>query len=161
MNPFNKVLVYIDGTQESITAAKYGICLSRDYNAELFVLCVINTQALNRLLKTHIFIKEEEEEYVRDLEADGDRYLNHVRTMARAKGVAVETACARGSVQQELKNYILEHDIDLLLLRELSPLRSRRDGFYSETEMAMRRVHCSVTIVKDEQRVQDVYDALD
>ena len=61
-DPIEKILVYVDGTQESITAAQYAICLSRAYQAELIVLYVVNTQALNRLLKSHIFIQEEEEE---------------------------------------------------------------------------------------------------
>jgi len=29
-NPFEKILVYIDGSEESITAAQYGICLSQN-----------------------------------------------------------------------------------------------------------------------------------
>jgi nucleotide-binding universal stress UspA family protein len=160
-NPFEKILVYIDGTEESITAAQYGICLSRKFDAELTALYVVNTQALSRLLKSRIFIQEEGEEYQRELESDGDRYLQHVRSLAREKGVAIETVCARGSVQKEIKNCIKEHNIDLLLLGELSHLRSRRDEFHSETEMAMRRASCSVIIVKDEERVSEIYDAQD
>ncbi|MHC4887391.1 MAG: universal stress protein [Planctomycetota bacterium] len=160
-SPIEKILVYVDGSQESVTAAQYGICLSRACGAQLVALYVVNTQALNRLLKARIFIAEEEEEYSRELAADGDRYLNHVRDLAREKGVLIDVVSASGSIQKEIKKCIKEQKIDLLLIGELSQLRSRRDEFYSETEMAMRRAPCSVTIVKDEERVWELYDALD
>jgi nucleotide-binding universal stress UspA family protein len=158
--PIEKILVYIDGTEESVTAAQYGICLSRQCGAKLVVLYVVNTQALNRLLKAHIFVQEEEEEYERELEADGERYLKHVGDLASDKGVTIEAVSVRGSVQKEIRKCIEEQEIDLLLLGELSHVRSRRDEFHSETEMAMRRASCSVLIVKDEDRVLELYDEL-
>jgi hypothetical protein len=42
----------------------------------------------------------------------------------------------------------------------LSRIRSRRDEFYDETERAMRTVACSVLIVKDEDRVWEMFEAL-
>jgi nucleotide-binding universal stress UspA family protein len=50
--------------------------------------------------------------------------------------------------------------VDLLVIGELSRIRSRRDEFYDETERAMRSVPCSVLIVKDEDAVYDMYEAL-
>lgn len=155
-----KILVYVDGTEESVTAAQYGICLAHSLKADLFALYVVNTQTIDRLLKAHIFVKSEEEEYKRDLQADSERYLKHVKDLATSKGVTIDTIPAQGSVQKELKKVIEEYEIDLLLLGELSQLRSRRDEFHSETEMAMRRASCSVVIVKDEERVWELYDNL-
>jgi nucleotide-binding universal stress UspA family protein len=143
--PINRILVYVDGTEGSITAAQYAVCLTR---------------ALSELLKARIFIQTEEEEYKRDLEEDANRYLNHVRSLARKKGLAVETVSASGNVQQEIKDCIRERNIDLLVIGELSHVRSRRDEFYDEAERAMRSVSCSVLMVKDEERVWQLYDSL-
>jgi nucleotide-binding universal stress UspA family protein len=158
--PIKKILVYVDGTEGSITAAQYAVVLSRTLRAELSALYVVNTRALDDLLKARIFIKAEEEEYKQDLEADANRYLNHVRSLARKKGLAIEAVSVSGSVHQEIKSYIQDHDIDLLIIGELSHVRSRRDEFYNEAERAMRSVSCSVLIVKDEDRVWELYDAL-
>ena len=65
-----------------------------------------------------------------------------------------------GSVQQEIRKYVQENEIDLLVIGELSRVRSRRDEFYNEAERAMRSVSCSVLIVKDEDRVWELYDTL-
>ena len=158
--PIQKMLVHIDGTEASILAAQYAICLSRRYDAELTALYVINTRALSDLLKAHIFIESEQEEYQHDLELDADRYLKHVRDLAREKGVAVETLSRSGTIHQEIKNCIKENEIDLLVLGEISHARSRRDELCNESEMALRRSPCPVLTVKDEERVWELYDAL-
>ncbi|MBN1646986.1 MAG: universal stress protein [Spirochaetales bacterium] len=156
----NRILVYVDGTEESITAAQYAICLARTCEAELTALYVVNTRALNDLLRSHIFFKEEQEEYSRDLEEDAERYLNHVRDLARQKAVAIETVKRSGSVHKEIRELIKEKDIDLLVIGEISRLQSRRDEFYNEVERAMRSVECSVLISKDPERVWSLYENL-
>jgi nucleotide-binding universal stress UspA family protein len=158
--PIKKIMVYIDGTEQSLTAAQYAICLCRATGAELTALFIVNTRALNDLLKARIFLAEEQEEYRRDLESDADKYLNHVRTMARQKGLAIETVSTSGTVHQQIKTKVSELDIDLLVIGELSRIRSRRDELHNEAERAMRNVACSVLIVKDEDRVWEMYEQM-
>lgn len=156
--PIKRILVYIDGTEESQTAAQYAILLSKAVGAKLFGTFIVNTHALNDLLKSHIFIESEQMEYQRDLEADADKYLHHFSTIAAEKGVAVETLKLSGVVHSMLKELVKNNDIDLLVIGELSRIRSRRDEFLNETERAMRNVSCSVLIVKDEDRVWDLFE---
>lgn len=158
--PIRKIMVYIDGTEQAITAAQYAILLSRTTGAELTALYIVNIRALSDLVKAHIFLEAEQEEYQQDLDADADRYLNHVRTLARQKGLAIEIIKASGTVHQEIKNKVIENEIDLLVLGELSHVRSRRDEFYNEAERSMRSVPCSVLIVKDEDRVWELFESL-
>ncbi|MBN1797461.1 MAG: universal stress protein [Spirochaetales bacterium] len=158
--PVRKILVYIDGTEQSITAAQYAICLSKATGAELTALYVVNVRALNDLVKAKIFIETEQAEYQRDLHADAERYLNHVKNLARGKGVVIETESKSGTPYMEIKNTIIERKIDLLIIGELSRIRSRRDEFFNEAERAMRNAPCSVLIVKDEDRVWDIFEGL-
>ena len=159
-SPIRKILVYIDGTEESITAAQFAICLTRYLDAKLTALYVINTKALDELLKARIFLKEEQVEYERDLEEDAKRYLNHVRELASSKGIDVEVRSVMGSTHLEVVKLVREQRFDLLIIGELSRIRSRRDEFYDETERAMRAVPCSVLIVKNEDLVFEQYEAL-
>ncbi len=159
--PIQNIMVYIDGTEGSITAAQYALCLARSTGASLKALYVINTKALNELVKARIFLREEQMNYEQDLKADAERYLNHVRDLAQQKGIPIKTESAMGNVHQEIINRIKEEEIDLLVIGELSHIRSRRDEFYDETERAMRAVSCSVLIVKDEERVWEMYNALE
>jgi nucleotide-binding universal stress UspA family protein len=154
-------MVYIDGSEESITAAQYALALSRSTGASLLAFYVVNTKALSDLVKARIFLEEEQMDYEMELRADADRYLNHVRELASGKGIPVETDSVTGSVYQEIINRVKQDDIDLLIVGEISHIRSRRDEFFDEVDRAVRTVPCSVLIVKDEDRVWELYSGLE
>ena len=159
-NPIKKIMVYVDGTEQSVTAAQYAICLASSSGAELIAYYVINTRAVEDLLKARIFLKDEQVEYEHDMEADAERYLNYINELAIKKGVSVIKKRSRGNVHREIVDSIEADDVDLLVIGELSRIRSRRDEFFDETERAMRAVPCSVLIVKDEDRVWEIYESL-
>lgn len=159
-NPIRKIMVYIDGTEQSVTAAQYAVCLASFSGAELIALYVVNVRAMEDLLKARIFLKDEQVEYERDMEADAERYLNYVNELGVKKGVSITRKLSKGSVNKEIVNAVNENGIDLLVIGELSRIRSRRDEFYDESERAMRAVTCSVLIVKDEDRVWEMYQSL-
>jgi nucleotide-binding universal stress UspA family protein len=153
-------MVYVDGTEQSVTAAQYAICLASFSGAELIAYYVINTRAVEDLLKARIFLKDEQVEYEHDMEADAERYLNYINELAVKKGVSIIKKRSRGSVHREIADSIEADEVDLLVIGELSRIRSRRDEFFDETERAMRAVPCSVLIVKDEDRVWEMYESL-
>ncbi len=159
-NPIRKIMVYVDGTEQSITAAQYAICLASFSGAELIAHYVVNTRAMEDLLRARIFLKDEQVEYEHDMEADAERYLNHINELAVQKGVTVVKRQSKGSVHKEIVKAVKEDEVDLLVIGELSRIRSRRDEFYDEAERAMRNVGCSVLIVKDEDRVWEMYQSL-
>jgi nucleotide-binding universal stress UspA family protein len=156
----NKIMVFVDGTEQSVTAAQYAICLASATGAELIALYVVNTRAVEDLLKARIFFQDEQMEYQQDMEADGQRYLNYINELAIKKGISIAQMCRKGSVHKEILEAAKEVDADLLVIGELSRIRSRRDEFYDESERAMRAVPCSVLMVKDEDRVWEMYEAL-
>ena len=159
-NPIRTILVYIDGSENSITAAQYAMCLSNALNARLIALYVVNTKALGDLVKTRIFLKAEEEEYRKDLEADADRYLKHVEDLAAAKGMLIHTEKRMGTVHVEIRKAVEENNADVLIIGSIAKIRSRRDEFYDETERAMRLVNCPVLVVKNEERVLELFENL-
>ena len=159
-SPIKKIMVYIDGTEQAVTAAQYAICLASFSGAELIAYYVVNTRAVEDLLRASIFLKEEKVEYEHDMEADAERYLNYVSELAAKKGVSLAKKRSRGSVHKEIVDAVNEEEIDLLVIGELSRIRSRRDEFYDETERAMRSAPCSVLVVKDEDKVWEMYQSL-
>jgi nucleotide-binding universal stress UspA family protein len=159
-NPIKKIMVYIDGTEQSITAAQYAICLASSSGAQLIACYIVNIRAMEELLKARIFLRDEQVEYEHDMEADAERYLNYVNDLAAKKGVSIIKKQSRGSVHKEIVNIVNQEKIDLLIVGELSRIRSRRDEFYDETERAIRMVNCSVLIVKDQDKVWEMYESL-
>ena len=65
--PFLDTLVYLDGTEGSISALMYSIMLAKSTDTRLHVLYVVNTKALGDLVKSHIFVDQEKSEYLMDL----------------------------------------------------------------------------------------------
>ena len=159
-NPIKKIMVHVDGTEQSVTAAQYAICLASFSGAELIAHYVINTRAVEDLLRARIFLRDEQVEYEHDMETDAERYLNYVNELALKKGVSIIKKCSKGSVHKELIDSVSEENIDLLVIGELSRIRSRRDEFYDENERAMRSAPCPVLIVKDEDKVWEMYESL-
>ncbi len=158
--PIQRIMVYIDGSEPSITGARYAICLAASSGAELVVCYIVNTTAVEELLRARIFLRDEQVEYERDMETDAERYLNYVGDLAARKGVTIIRNKGRGSVHMKIVDAVKTYGVDLLVVGELSQIRSRRDVFYDEIERALRMTPCSVLIVKDENRVNEMYESL-
>jgi len=157
----NRILVYIDGTETSITTAEYAIVLAKLHAAPLYAAYVVDTKVLDDLMRVRIFIKEEAADYEYDLEEDGKRYLNHVRQLGRAKGIEVTPILLKGEPAREVVKQLDEHEIDLLVLNEIEEFTSRRESFLDAKEQMLRRAKCQILVVKDEERATALYEALE
>lgn len=160
MEPFKRVLVYLDGSEDSVMAAMAAIALAKRLDATLTAMYVVNTRALQDLVKARIFLDIEEQEYRRDIEGDALRYLNHVQEMGVQKGVEVTPVKTSGTVHTEVRNYLQEHKIDLLVLGGISEIHSRRDELLSETDRMMRTAPCPVLVVRDNDAIWDMFESL-
>ena len=158
--PFKHMLVYLDGSEDSVTAAMAAIALAKRLEATLTAMYVVNTRALQDLVKARIFLDIEEQEYRRDIEGDAQRYLNHVEHLGKQKGVPVIPIKTSGTVHTEVRSYLEEHRIDLLVLGGISEIHSRRDELLSETDRMMRTAPCPVLVVRDNDTVWDMYESL-
>ena len=156
-----RILLYVDGSEECVTAAQYAIALAKEINAELKALYVVNISLLKELLKAKIFVKIEEMDYEQDLTQDGERYLNYISELARNKGVDIKTELVKGVVNKEVIKKIEEWNVDLLVMGELEPVLSRTDTFHREAELIFRKAKCSVLIVKDANRVERIYNTME
>ena len=70
--PFKQIVVYVDGSESSMTAMMYAIKLAKEHEASLTAVYVVNTRALSELVKAGIFVAVERDEYQRDLALDAD-----------------------------------------------------------------------------------------
>ena len=158
---FKKILVYIDGTEESLLAARYAISMAKIYNLELCGIYVVNLKVLEDLVKVNIFIPTEEADYAKDMEIDGQKYLNYLKELAEAKGVTVETVLAKGNVAEEVKKTALLKNANIVIISQLKELLSRTEAFYDEKENIVHRMPMSVFIVKeDKEKIMNLYNSI-
>ncbi len=160
VNPLQRILLYIDGSESSILAAQMAIAMCKKYRSNLRVIYVVNENLLSELLKAKVFVQMEKMDYERDLEEDGKRYLNYIAKLADRKGLEIETVLKKGVVHDEVAREVEEHGSDLLVQGELGEVLSLRDSFYEEGERILRKVKCPVMVVRNRDRVERIYDDL-
>lgn len=160
INPLKKILLYIDGSESSMDAARMAIAMAKVFESELRVIYVVNVNLLNELLKAKVFVQMEKMDYERDLEEDGKRYLNYVEKIADEKGVEVELSLRKGLVHEEVIAEVEEHGADLVVQGELGEIQSLKDSFYEEGERIVRKVPCPVMVVRDKEKIERLFDAL-
>lgn len=159
--PIGRIMVYVDGSEESITAAEFSIALSLSTGAELTAAFIVNTRALAELRKARIFLESEAQEYRRDIERDSERYLELVRNLAQSKGLTIQTISRSGNVHEEMKRLVKEASIDLLCIGDIGGIRSRRDELYDESDRTFRSVPCSVLVVRDPDKVSAIFESIE
>lgn len=160
MEGIPKILVYADGTDEALTAMKYAIYMAKTYQLELYGVHVINTKALNDLVRAKIFLQLEQEEYLQDMQNDARKHLDELIHLAQKKGVLVHPLIEEGEVYKEVMRVVKEEDINVLVIGEISTIRTKRDEHHNEMERLLRNVSCSVLVVKDSKRVEKLYNTL-
>ncbi len=151
--PFQRILVYIDGSEGSIAASMYAILLAQSTGAELNAVYVVNTKAVHDLVKAHIFVDVEKDEYLKDLDKDADRHLRHAAKLAQSKGILMHTMKRSGSTHQEVYACVKEEQIDMLVMSGLTEIRSRREELLSDVDRIVRLVSCPVLLIHDTEDV--------
>ena len=156
--PFLDTLVYLDGTEGSISALMYSIMLAKSTDTSLHVLYVVNTKALGDLVKRHIFVDQEKSEYLMDLKKDAARHIRHAEKLAAQKGISITTSIIEGSPHADVMNYIKNNPIDLLALGSINVIRSRREELTSENDRMLRTSPCPVIVVKDNDAIWSAFE---
>lgn len=154
------IVVSLTGAPASLVTAKYAIYLAKILQAKLTAIYVVNEKILQELLKNRIFVEVETRVYERDLEEQGQLFLERVKKMAENKGVECEGIILRGTVHTEVVNKTKELFADILVMGELKELLSRKEMFYDEGERIFREASCPVVVVKNPAEVERLYREL-
>lgn len=158
--PFSKILVYLDGSEGSMDAYMYAVLLAKAVRAKLHAVYVVNTKALNDLVRSRIFLDKESSVYLEDLRKDASRHIRHAERVARSKGLTVTTSTLEGSPHKAVQDYIKENGIGLLVLGQADEIRSRRDELTSESDRMLRTVSCPVLMVRGQDELWSDFEEI-
>jgi nucleotide-binding universal stress UspA family protein len=107
---FSKVLVAIDGSEKSMDAAEYSICISESYNAQLYALNVIRVDP-------DLFISAKMPDYILEMKNESQKYLDKVKLKAREKTIQIKTEIiASLSVAGGIVEYAKNKNINLIVV---------------------------------------------
>ena len=146
---FSNIVVAITGSDASILAAKYAIVMAKVYRCKLSMVYVVDIATIKQLTLHKIFIHEESQEYEKNLETNGERFLSFVEELAKAKDVKIERIIRRGAVYTEILAVADEKKADLIVLGGWEKDRDPRDIISSSHREIMINAKCSVLLVKE------------
>ena len=113
---FQRIVVAVNGSEQSIHAAMYGILLAQQYKCELKAIYVVDTSTLKQLTMSRIFLEEESQHYEQRLCDDGNRYLKYLQNISKEKNVKIETELKKGAVWAEVIKTADDFGANLILL---------------------------------------------
>jgi nucleotide-binding universal stress UspA family protein len=98
-------------------------------------------------------------QYERDLEEQGNLFMERLKKMAEEKKVPLTTLILKGEISTSVAKAARDLKADILVMGELKQIFSTTDIFYDEGERLFRRAQCPVLSVKDPERVDELYNA--
>ncbi len=146
--PFRHILTLVDGTEASMTAAKYAIQLAHSSRARLTAIGVVDTATLKHLLSSHIMVAAEMEEYERELEESARGHLAHFIALAKETGVAAETVLIKGATHSAMLAEQKASAADLIVLGAFRWTLAHRDQRARERQLLLDEAPCPVLVVR-------------
>ena len=149
-----KVIVAVNGSEQSIHAAMYGILLSKQYDCDLKAVYVVDTSTLKQLTMSRIFYEEESRNYEKRLEDDGKRYLTYLEKLAAEKGVKIETELKKGAIWSELIKAAEDFGASMILLggkeqpNDTAQNTVRHDKISATNAEIIGSASCNVLVVR-------------
>ena len=149
-----KVIVAVNGSEQSIHAAMYGILLSKQYDCDLKAVYVVDTSTLKQLTMSRIFYEEESRNYEKRLEDDGKRYLTYLEKLAAEKGVKIETELKKGAIWSELIKAAEDFGANMILLggkeqpNDTAQNTVRHDKISATNAEIIGSASCNVLVVR-------------
>lgn len=138
----SKILVAIDGSDESMDAADQAISISKEYNAELYALHVIRADV-------DLFGPHETSEFMTNMRNEGEKYLNKVQLKANEKNIQIKTEIVSSmNISGGILDYAEENNFDLIVIGTKGRSGFKRLLLGSVASHVITYTHCPVLVVK-------------
>jgi len=152
MKEIKKILVVSRMTKLCQEALRQGISLAKRYEAELYVIHVVhNPFGLEGWNLPGISLKEEYQKILKGAKED----LDEIIRQERVAGVEINELIKEGDPTKEILKTISEEKIDLLVLQAHKEWRLEHFLFGRSNEELIRRMPCSLWLVKNEPQPVD------
>ncbi|MFO7821494.1 MAG: universal stress protein [Lentisphaeria bacterium] len=151
-NLFNSMLLVVDGSEPSIAAAHYAVDLASQSGGRITAIYVVDTATMEYLTQMKIFVSEEREEFEKELEQTGRRYLDFVRTIAEKEGHEVDTIIDNGTFHQVVLQAARDLPADVVVLGGWRRSITRKDVTSVERQLILDQADCPVIVVKSQNK---------
>ena len=150
MDEVKNILVLSKSTKHCQKAIRYGVSLAKTYDAKLFVMHIIHDpfklKGWNLPLPMLDELEKEFKKMVLDAKADLDRMIEKEKSM----GMEIVEVVLEGEPEKELFQFIEKENIDILVMLAYEQWRLENLFFNREIHDIIRKMPCSVFLVKKE-----------
>jgi nucleotide-binding universal stress UspA family protein len=141
-----KILVPIDGSEYSLSAAKYATRIAKNENAQLFCIHIITSVPYGYATTPPAI-----DQYFKDVQAKVQSWFDKVREMAKTEGVSeikTETFTDVKSVIGSIIDYATSRGIDLIVIGTRGRTGLKRLLMGSIASGVVQHSHCPVLLVR-------------
>ncbi len=142
------VLLVVDASDTFVRAAQCAAEFAVAFKTRVVAVSVVDTETLEHLLKGNVLVRDEMEEFERDLGESAQRYLNMACTVIRDAGVSCEETLASGSWHRAVVTAQRELKAGLVVIGAFTYTMVKRDITARAKQMIIDEVACPVLIVK-------------
>jgi nucleotide-binding universal stress UspA family protein len=145
---YERILLFAEGTEEGMHAARDAIHLAADEQAQLLIVAVVDTATLKQLLSARIFVEDEAREYEQELEGSGRKQISYVAQLADKAGVANRTSILHGACHSVLLRQQRDEAADLLVMGAFRASMASRNVIAREKQLVLDEIPCPVLLVR-------------
>jgi nucleotide-binding universal stress UspA family protein len=146
MESINKILAVSWVTQYCERTVHTAVSLAEKYNAELFVIHVIDTSLLHGWNLPMRSYEEERGKYMDQLKSE----LNGIISREKKGDITTQTLVKEGEPVTEILKVIEKEKIDLLILRVNQESRFEHFLVGGSNDELIRKMPCSIYLLKNE-----------
>ncbi|WP_148416319.1 universal stress protein [Haloferax sp. KTX1] len=149
---YSEILVPTDGSKAAERAIDHALDLAKTYDARIHALYVVDTSIYTSL--------DAGADVVIDaLEREGDAATRHVREAAEEAGIDVQAEVVTGTAYRSIREYIDDHDIDLVVMGTHGRTGLSHYLLGSVTERVVRTSPVPVLTIRLDDEDEDEADA--
>ena len=142
------ILLLVDASDTVVKAARRAAELAAAFKTRIVAVSVVDTETLGHLLKGNILVKDEMEDFERDLAESARSHLRMAAAAAQELGVPCEEVLLEGSWHQTVMAKLLDVQAGLLVVGGFSYTMVRRDIVGKAKQLIIDEVQCPVLIVR-------------
>lgn len=140
---FSKMLVPVDGSENSFRALDQAIFLAKSTGASVTAMHVIESPPT-------VYVESQKllDELLANYRAESAKVLDKCKQVANESGVKIETALAEGDAASNITGYAHKEGFDLIIIGSRGLGRFKEMVLGSVSNKVLHHAKCSVIIVK-------------
>jgi nucleotide-binding universal stress UspA family protein len=138
---FEKILVPLDGSENSMRALEIAVQIAKKFNGKITLINIYSVSTF-AITPTQVY------KYVQAIRKYGDTILTNAKKRVNAEGVKVETLLREGHIVEEILKTVREGDFDLVVIGARGISRIKEILIGSVSDGVTKHASCPVLVVK-------------